>query len=259
MKKLFGVITGIIAAGILLFLGAGTVRAEAHDDHCICGGNGTCIETATAANGHTANTPADGWQSVSTYDEFKSLITNTPANGEVFIYLDASFTMGAQIVVENGRSVHICLNGKTLTAVKNNRFFYCKSGTTLTVCDCSSEKTGTMTGHADSVGRNDVNGGNMYFENATFHLYSGTLKNGKLDTKDSIRKGANLAGTGSSTVFRFFGGTVSSGSIASSTTTENAGYGGTFIWKTVRCTSTAARLRPERQRQRRATAETLLR
>ncbi len=226
MKKLFGVITGIIAAGILLFLGAGTVRAEAHDDHCICGGNGTCIETATAANGHTANTPADGWQSVSTYDEFKSLITNTPANGEVFIYLDASFTMGAQIVVENGRSVHICLNGKTLTAVKNNRFFYCKSGTTLTVCDCSSEKTGTMTGHADSVGRNDVNGGNMYFENATFHLYSGTLKNGKLDTKDSIRKGANLAGSGSSTVFRFFGGTVSSGSIASSTTTENAGYGG---------------------------------
>ena len=226
MKKLFGVITGIVAAGILLFLGAGTVRAEAHDDHCICGGNGTCIATATAENGHTANTPAGGWQSASTYDEFKSLITNTPANGEVFIYLDASFTMGAQLVVEGGRSVHICLNGKTLTAVKNNRFFYFKSGTTLTICDCSSEKTGTMTGHADSVGRNDVNGGNMYLESCTFHLYSGTLTNGRLDTKSGTRRGGNICGEGTNAVLRIYGGTVSGGRIQSSTTTENAGYGG---------------------------------
>ena len=63
-----------------------------------CGGNGTCIATATAENGHTANTPAGGWQSASTYDEFKSLITNTPANGSAY---DLDEEISYRITVKN--------------------------------------------------------------------------------------------------------------------------------------------------------------
>ncbi len=57
------------------------------------------------------------------------------------IVLTGNVTLTGQVTVENGTSANLCLNGYTLTMEGYNRVL---NAATMTICDCSSEKTGKI-------------------------------------------------------------------------------------------------------------------
>lgn len=137
-------------------------------------------------------------------------------------YLTENVTVGeTNIGIAADQNVVIDLNGKTITASAASRAFYVYG--TLSIQDSSAEKTGAIVGGTVS----GANGGTIYVTtNATFNLYSGTIRGG------SAQRGGNIYVGASGTTFNMYGGAVIGGtadqSLTTGTSTTNGRGGNIF-------------------------------
>jgi len=157
--------------------------------HCLCLGQ-------TSGCDHQ-NTKWQAWESTT------SLPTGS---GYYYLLSDVALT-GAQSVA-NGTDLHICLNGKTVTAAEGNRVFTLATGAKLSVTDCG--KTGTLTG-----GNKTYGGAVNVSRGAIFELYSGTLTGNTSQTAEGMggavyMQAANTSVAGG--VFNMYGGTITGNS-----------------------------------------------
>ncbi len=83
--------------------------------------------------------------------------------------LDADVALTTTVTLDG--NTKLCLNGHTLTAPEAARAFILPVGTSLAVCDCSEEGTGTIQGNGTVAEL----GGFAYVYGGTFTLESGTI------------------------------------------------------------------------------------
>ena len=202
MKRALFVLTAFAGVLLAVFL-CGNVRAEAHEDHCICGGTTECIPMAQKY-GHEGDASKGRtevqWLEATTCAELIGYVNaaRTAGDTDVYIYLaDSSepFSMNdGSLVAANAYKlhVHICLNGRTLTKT-NTRIMTAwvdpeselyqtdtQSRMKLSICDCSAGKTGVVdrTGTAQSQ-----QGAIVSLDGeARLYLYSVTLTGGTAST-----------------------------------------------------------------------------
>ena len=169
----------------------------------------TGVQISVSAEGtDCTGTHGDDWTAISDASGFSNL-----ENGKHY-YLTDNVTLGNaadgdaqsnQTAIEiNGVDVTLCLNGHTIS-IQNGvqaRIFYIKGNGSLTLCDCSSGKTGTLTG-----GNVNGNGGAVYVYSGSFTMYGGTISGNTAS--------GNGGGVYSSGTFTMNGGTIS-GNTASS-------------------------------------------
>lgn len=186
--------------------------AAAHT-HCFCGGS-------VNAGDHTSHEDV----TYTAYNNASSLKQILKSDDVIYAYLTNNITLD-RLYLPEGKTLYLCLNGHRITfdeyqvTLNNN--------TTLYLCDCSTEKTGTISRSAGKTSCVLVSG-----ENATFNMYGGTLRNGNR----SYGGGVNVsAGT-----MNMYGGTITE-----NTATSDGGgiyvdtkgtlnlYGGTITKNTI--------------------------
>ena len=135
-----------------------TAQAEAHTDHCICGG----APTGAAAQ-HSCETLT--WQPLPEgTTDFGKL-----SSGNYYLTGDVNVTGVTNIV---DKTVRLCLNGFNITTTKS-RTFGCVQNSTLELTDCSYDaQAGTWGGTV--TGGNSNNAGVIYtYAKAVVNIYGG--------------------------------------------------------------------------------------
>ena len=210
-----------IAAAVLLF--AGTVRAEAHTDHCECGGS----PTALSSTAHTCDDPVPEWEAVTTPADLLTKAAQTDT--ELWLYIDqeaTEFTLTNRVMIGAGSTVHLCLNGHKVVAKSAARAFYIDdtSESTLTICDCARTTESGI--YAGSTSNGSTYGGNFYIGHfGTLRMYNVTVSGGHAG-----RHGGNMyllngnKDADQRLPFQFFDCTIKDGySGGSGDTTKNGG------------------------------------
>ncbi len=192
--------------------------------HCFCGGSVT-------AGDHTSHEDVT-YKKCRTWNELKSPWVGK--DSVAYVYLENDITADKAdesdpyLSIMLGRTLYLCLNGHKLD-LGDNYIWVGQKGATLYLCDCSTQKTGTVSG--GSRGCISVDDNIDY--NATFNMYGGTLK------------GGNRTGTGGGVdvvngTMNLYGGTITE-----NTATSDGGgiyvnskgalnlYGGTITKNTV--------------------------
>ncbi|MCM1055842.1 MAG: hypothetical protein NC394_10020, partial [Bacteroides sp.] len=86
-------------------------------------------------------------------------------------YLKDNVNVTAQTTIS--ADITLCLNGYTIDAKSKSGIFEIVSGGSLTLCDCSSGKTGTLTGGKSTTG------GAIYVNGGTFTMNGGCISGNK--------------------------------------------------------------------------------
>lgn len=201
MRKALLALSAFAGVLLALFL-CGNVKAEAHDDHCICGGTTECIPMAQKY-GHEGDANMGRtevhWQEAANIAQLLGYVNTARTNGDsdVYIYLADSnepFAMGSSSILDgnaHGLHVHICLNGRTLTKTSDRVMTAYRSGgqsnMKLSLCDCSAGKTGRV----DRTGTAISGDGAIVTldANARLYLYSVTLTGGKATNGGNVNVG----------------------------------------------------------------------
>ena len=132
--------------------------AAAHT-HCFCGGS-------VNAGDHTSHEDV----TYTAYNNASSLKQILKSDDVIYAYLTNNITLD-RLYLPEGKTLYLCLNGHRITfdeyqvTLNNN--------TTLYLCDCSTEKTGTISRSGGKTCCVLVSG-----VNATFNMYGGTLRDG---------------------------------------------------------------------------------
>ena len=232
MKRIMSLAVTALSLLFLAMFFTVAVKAEAHEDHCICGGTDDCIATAkkyghegTSTKGRTVVT----WTEVSSTQNIYDAIAAAKAADEtdVYVYVSADLQMTGYIgpSAASGDAanmhIHICLNGKTLTTKNNERLFMSwiqssQANMKLSISDCSAGKTGKV--QFAGTGINQQGAIATLDGNARIYLYGGELTGGKAGTY-----AGNIA-IGSGQMY-MYGGKVTNGRAKEASSTSN-GYGG---------------------------------
>ena len=143
-------------------------RRAAHT-HCFCGGS-------VNAGDHTSH--QDVTYTACTRANSLRQIFNIEKVNVAYAYLENDITLDDDLRIlgdsdQRGKTLYLCLNGHTLNL---GQYFIWVGymDCTLYLCDCSAQKTGTVSG--GSKGCVSVDDAGNY--NATFNMYSGTLRGG---------------------------------------------------------------------------------
>ena len=137
---------------------------QSHQNHPICAGS-------SCSDGSHGNVEWATWNG-------EDDITYT--NNVAYVYLTTDATNGRPITVNNGYTLYLCLNGKTLTGSAG---YTIENNGTLVICDCSSRKTGKLVNTANGTAAPVRN-------SSTFTLYSGTLEStGGEDNRSRVPSG----------------------------------------------------------------------
>jgi len=200
-------------------------RRAAHT-HCFCGGS-------VNAGDHTSH--QDVTYTACTRANSLRQIFNIEKVNVAYAYLENDITLDDDLRIlgdsdQRGKTLYLCLNGHTLNL---GQYFIWVGymDCTLYLCDCSAQKTGTVSG--GSKGCVSVDDAGNY--NATFNMYSGTLR------------GGNRTGCGGGV--EIVNGTMNmyGGTITENTATSDGGgiyvgtkgalnlYGGTITMKCTPC------------------------
>ena len=112
--------------------------------------------------------------SCTTNNSFQSLTADTSLVDGGKYYLADNLTV-ENVFEISGKSVEICLNGKTLTHEGGSSIFYVSNGGTLTIHDCQGD--GILTGGTGNTKHSygSPRGGAVYLRHATLNLYGGTI------------------------------------------------------------------------------------
>ena len=221
-KRLLSVL--LLVCMVLTLLPTAALAGDMHEHealpaathtHCFCGGS-------VNAGDHTGHSDV----TYTAYNNASSLKQILKSDDVIYAYLTNNITLD-RLYLPEGKTLYLCLNGHRITfdeyqvTLNNN--------TTLYLCDCSTEKTGTISRSAGRTSCVLVSG-----ENATFNMYGGTLRDGN---RTGHGGGVNVsAGT-----MNMYGGTITEntattdggGIYVSSNGTLNL-YGGTITKNTIK-------------------------
>ena len=137
--------------------------AAAHT-HCYCGGSVNAGDHASHSN--------------VTYTAWNGTSSISYTNNTAYVYLTNNITLDGNLNILGdknlgAKTLYLCLNGHTL----NLGEYYIgvgNRGGKLYLCDCSANKTGTVSGGSNCC----VSVDDAADYKATFNMYGGTLKNG---------------------------------------------------------------------------------
>ena len=138
--------------------------AAAHT-HCFCGGN-------VNAGDHTKHSDV-------TYTAWNGTSSISYTNNTAYVYLTNNITLDGNLNILGdknlgAKTLYLCLNGHTLN-LGEYYIWVGNRGGKLYLCDCSAEKTGTVSGGSNYCVSVDDN----IYSNAAFNMYGGTLRDGK--------------------------------------------------------------------------------
>ena len=157
------------ASGLAPQLAENGIAVQATHTHCFCGGS-------VNAGDHTSH--QDVTYTACTRANSLRQIFNIEKVNVAYAYLENDITLDDDLRVlgdsdQRGKTLYLCLNGHTLNL---GQYFIWVGymDCTLYLCDCSAQKTGTVSG--GSKGCVSVDDAGNY--NATFNMYGGTLRGG---------------------------------------------------------------------------------
>ena len=133
--------------------------AAAHT-HCYCGGS-------VNAGDHTSHSNV-------TYTAWTGRSSIFAKSDTAYVYLTKNITLDYHFYIQAGKTLYLCLNGHTLNLAEYNILVYNRGGT-LYLCDCSADKTGTISGGSNRC----ISVDDAAESTSTFNMYGGTLRNGK--------------------------------------------------------------------------------
>ena len=166
--------------------------AAAEHAHPICGSGDACTDP-----NHASHEIITDWQPIGSESELR----NTQANGHY--YLTANVVIDEYWRCHN--SIVLCLNGHTITFLEakdstTNGGVTITSDTTFTLCDCSKNQTGKITGSTRS-------GVNVSGSTAIFNMYGGKITGNNNKTTDfAYGGGVRVRSRGT---FNMYGGEIS--------------------------------------------------
>ena len=155
--------------------------------HCLCLGQ-------TSGCDHQ-NVKWQAWES-----------TTSLPTGSGYYYLQSNVALTGAVSVSG--DLHICLNGKTVTAAENSRVFTLTTGAKLSVSDCGN--AGTITG-----GNKTYGGAVNVSRGAIFNLYNGKLAGNTSQTAEGMGGAVYMQAANTSTnggVFNMYGGIITGNS-----------------------------------------------
>ena len=162
------------------------IAAQAAHTHCYCGGSVT-------AGDHTNH--EDVTYTACTKANYLRQIFYIEKVDVAYAYLENDMTLDYYFSIIDGKTLYLCLNGHTLNLGEYN-IKVSNGSAKLYLCDCSAQKTGTVSGGSSYCV--SVNDGVNY--NATFNMYGGTLKGGNTTNGGGVN--VNNA------AFNMYGGTI---------------------------------------------------
>ena len=208
-----------VAAKVAANNKAVAVQAAEHK-HCFCGGSVNAGDHASHEGvTYTACTKANYLRQI-------FWIENVDV---AYAYLENDMTLDYNLSIQEGKTLYLCLNGHTLN-LGEYTILVGSYGAKLYLCDCSAQKTGTVSG-GGSKGCVSVYDAADY--KATFNMYGGTLR------------GGNRTGTGGGVNVEIGTMNMYGGTITENTATSDGGgifvntksalnlYGGTITKNTV--------------------------
>ena len=149
--------------------------------HCYCGGSVTAGDHTSHSN--VTYQPWNGTDAIS-YD----------ANKTAYVYLTNNATLSSDMVVD-GRTLYLCLNGKTLSSNGTVKFKV-RNSARLVLCDCQG--SGSIKGVSSGWG-----GGCVYLYNSTLDMYGGKLTGAK------VKHGGGVALDDNNCKLNLYGGSIS--------------------------------------------------
>ena len=210
-----------------------TMEFTRDNTYCICGGN--MSEEAKKLSGHTCTDAT--WQSVCRSNITNGLTTTSTTEGqtstaryylkskEVWLYLSGDLNLTNEIEISEGYTLHIDLNGYTITHSAGSGSLFRVYGT-LTICDsygggrAVGVRIGTDSAEAACVYALNYNSYAKLLCAPTFELYGGTLTGFNITSASNrTRVVANQAGVvqvgnnvgNKDAVFNMYGGTIRDG------------------------------------------------
>lgn len=157
------------ASGLAPQLAENGIAVQATHTHCFCGGS-------VNAGDHTSHQDVT-YTACKTANSLRQIFNIEKVN-VAYAYLENDITLDDDLRVlgdsdQRGKTLYLCLNGHTLNL---GQYFIWVGymDCTLYLCDCSAQKTGTVSG--GSKGCVSVDDAGNY--NATFNMYGGTLRGG---------------------------------------------------------------------------------
>lgn len=197
-----------------------TAAVQAAHTHCFCGGSVNAGDHASHEGvTYTACTKANYLRQIFWIEKVDV----------AYAYLENDMTLDYNLSIQEGKTLYLCLNGHTLN-LGEYTILVGSYGAKLYLCDCSAQKTGTVSG-GGSKGCVSVYDAADY--KATFNMYGGTLR------------GGNRTGTGGGVNVEIGTMNMYGGTITENTATSDGGgifvntksalnlYGGTITKNTV--------------------------
>lgn len=207
-KKLLLTLTLCLCALLCMVVTASASEVSVHS-HPICGATHTDIGDHTGACEAVTWTAWDGTSEIA-YDS----TTKT-----AYIYLADNVTTKYSIKVREGKTLYLCLNGKSITKTSKDGTFdgviVVKEGGKLVLCDCKpSGNEGSITHSPGIEGRGVRMGGNTYGVDTEFLMYGGKISGNHVGDDGAGVQIQNAT-------FKMYGGEISDNHV------EKAGnYGG---------------------------------
>lgn len=159
-KRLLSVLLLVCMVLTLLPTAAFAEDVQAEHTHCFCGGS-------VNAGDHTSHSNV-------TYTAWTGRSSIFAKSDTAYVYLTKNITLDYHFYIQEGKTLYLCLNGHTLNLDEYNILVYNRGGT-LYLCDCSADKTGTISGGSNRC----ISVDDAAESTSTFNMYGGTLRNGK--------------------------------------------------------------------------------
>lgn len=172
--------------------------AAAEHAHPICGSGDACTDP-----NHASHEVITDWKPISSESE----LSKTTANGHY--YLTADVVIDSDWMCDT--SIVLCLNGHSITFKNKGQNItsdgiWLASDTNFTICDCSKNQTGKITGST-------CNGVDVYASTAVFNMYGGKITGNNNKTTDLSAYGGGVRVRREGT-FNMYGGEISGNTCA---------------------------------------------
>ena len=195
-KRLLGTALCLCAAVCVMSVSA---SAAEHSSHPICGNIDKCTNPDHSGENHGGAVTWVAWNGTSeiSYD----------SNNTAYVYLSDNAARSSTLTVTDGKTLNLCLNGKTLS--RTSTVIEVTGGATLNICDCQGGGGITNTSKYNSPIKVDPD----YKGVATLNLYGGTIsgnvKNGGFVYDDGVIMLYNKSSDKTiAAVFNMYGGKV---------------------------------------------------
>ena len=174
------------------------LAAAAEHAHPICGSGDACTDP-----NHASHEVITDWQPIGSESELWAV----QANGHYYLTDDVVFDSAWRC----DTSIVLCLNGHSITFKNKGQNItsdgiWIASDTNFTICDCSKNQTGKITGST-------CNGVDVYASTAVFNMYGGKITGNNNKTTDLSAYGGGVRVRREGT-FNMYGGEISGNTCA---------------------------------------------